>query len=74
MDAKAHQAGDFITYPTNRVVGTIADAGSTRAAVEALLRAGVDREDIDILHGEEDLQRLDPTGANTVSLLSSSEP
>jgi len=63
MDAKGHQPGDFISYPTNRVVGTIADASSTHAAIEALLRAGVDREDIDILHGEGDLHRLDPTGA-----------
>ena len=61
--AKTHHPGDFITYPTNRVVGTIADASSARAAIEALLRAGVDREDIDVLHGEEDLHRLDPTGA-----------
>ena len=56
MDAK------FITYPTNRVVGTIADADSARSAVEALLQAGVDREDIDVLHGKDDLRRLDPSG------------
>ncbi len=62
MDARGHQEGDFISYPTNRVVGTIADARSAHAAIEALLRAGVDREDIDVLHGEGDLHRLDPTG------------
>jgi len=56
--------GDFIRYPTNRVVGTVGDAGRTREAIEALLRAGFARPDIDILHGEEDLQRLDPTGAD----------
>lgn len=58
-----HHPGDFIAYPTNRVVGTIADAPNARAAIEELLRAGVDREDIDILHGEGGLHRLDPSGA-----------
>jgi uncharacterized protein (TIGR02246 family) len=48
---------------TNRVVGTVADAAKSDAAVDALLRAGFDRRDIDILHGEKDLQRLDPSGA-----------
>ena len=63
MDSKTRVAGDFISYPTNRVVGTIADAESARSAIEALIQAGVDREDIDVLHGEEDLHRLDPSGA-----------
>jgi len=63
MDPKAPYAGDFISYPTNRVVGTIADAESARSAIEALMQAGVDREDIDVLHGEEDLRHLDPRGA-----------
>jgi hypothetical protein len=63
MDAKTHDPARFISYPTNRVVGTIADAKSARTAIEALLQAGVDRDDIDVLHGEEDLRRLDPSGA-----------
>ncbi len=46
-----------IAYPTNRVVGTIDDPTQARAAVEALLQAGFSRQDIDILHGEEDLHR-----------------
>lgn len=53
----------FIPYPTNRVVGTIADAGHADAAVTALVEAGFDRQSIDVLRGEEDLRRLDPTGA-----------
>jgi uncharacterized protein (TIGR02246 family) len=53
---------DFIRYPTNRVVGTIGEAAKADAAIEALLRAGFARADIDILHGEEDIHRLDPTG------------
>ena len=63
MDAGTHHAGDFISYPTNRVVGTIADAPSARRAIEALLREGVEREAIDVLHGDDDVHRLDPAGA-----------
>jgi hypothetical protein len=53
---------DFIPYPTNRVVGTIADAKHADGAVKALVQAGFDRHSIDVLHGEKDLSRLDPTG------------
>lgn len=63
MNAASTERHDFIAYPTNRVVGTIADAANARAAYEALLQAGFTREDIDVLHGEEALKRLDPTGA-----------
>ena len=63
MKAVSTDRRDFIPYPTNRVVGTVGDADKARTAVDALLRAGFDRKDIDVLHGEEDLQRLDPTGA-----------
>jgi uncharacterized protein (TIGR02246 family) len=63
MKAVSSDRRHFITYPTNRVVGTVGDAGKARAAIDALLGAGFDRAHIDILHGEEDLRRLDPTGA-----------
>jgi uncharacterized protein (TIGR02246 family) len=63
MKTVSTERRDFIRYPTNRVVGTVADAGKAGAAVDALLRAGFERADIDILHREEDLHRLDPTGA-----------
>jgi uncharacterized protein (TIGR02246 family) len=53
---------DYIGFPTNRVVGTVGDADKARDAIDALLRAGFTRDDIDILHGEDDLHRLDPTG------------
>jgi uncharacterized protein (TIGR02246 family) len=53
---------DFIRYPTNRVVGTVGDAAKAGTVIDALLRAGFSREDIDVLHGEEDLHRLDPEG------------
>ncbi len=54
---------DFISYPTNRVVGTVGDDSRAREAIDALLRAGFEREAIDILHDEKDLKRLDPTGS-----------
>jgi predicted SnoaL-like aldol condensation-catalyzing enzyme len=54
---------DFIPYPIQRVVGTIADEQDARSAIEALLHQGFQRSDIDILKGEEGLQRLDPSGS-----------
>lgn len=56
------KTNDFIAYPTNCVVGTITDAAHTRAAIEELSRAGFAASEIDVLHGEKDLHRLDPTG------------
>ena len=64
MKAASIDRRDFIPYPTNRVVGTIGDAARATAAIDALLAAGFPRETIDILHGEEDLHRLDPTGVH----------
>src|SRR5690349_5881088 len=62
MTTNQHERGDFISYPSERVVGTIADAKSARAAIEMLLREGFQDSDIDILRGEQDVHRLDPTG------------
>ena len=73
MDTKTRHAGDFINYPTNRVVGTIADAQNAQNGIEALIRAGVDREDIDVLHGQEDRIAWIPAEPNTASSLNSSE-
>jgi len=53
---------DFIGYPTNRVVGAVADATKAGDAISALLGAGFHREDIDLLHGEDAVHRLDLTG------------
>ena len=63
MKAANTDRKDYISYPTNRVVGTVADDDKARTAIDALLRAGFALEDIDILHDEKDLKRLDPTGA-----------
>jgi predicted SnoaL-like aldol condensation-catalyzing enzyme len=63
MDSGGNERGDFIPYPTNRVVGTIADPKDARGAIERLLGAGFQTTDIEVLHGEEGLHRLDQTGA-----------
>lgn len=62
METTTQERQDFIPYPTNRVVGTVDDAKTAHAAVSALLQAGFERQEIDILHGDEDIYRLDPTG------------
>jgi hypothetical protein len=63
MNSDVHQPNAFIAYPTNRVVGTLVDPKHAQAAIEALLQVGFARQDIDILHGEEDLHRPDPSGS-----------
>ena len=62
MNAVRSDRNHFIGYPTNRVVGTVADPENAREALEALVRAGFDPRHIDVLHDEEDLHRLDLTG------------
>ena len=63
MHALGTERRNFIAYPTNRVVGTVGDAENAKAAIDALLKAGFNEADIDILHGEQDVERLDPTGS-----------
>jgi hypothetical protein len=62
MAPAEHQANDFISYPVDRVVGTMVDPAQARVAIEALLQSGVDSAHIDILNGESGLHRLDPDG------------
>lgn len=63
MASDVRQPDAYIAYPTNRVVGSIVDPKHAQAPIEALLQVGFARQDIDILHGEEDLHRPAPTGA-----------
>ena len=51
-----------VTYPPNRVVGTLATAAEAQATIQALLRAGFWRDEVSVLHGEQDLQKLDASG------------
>jgi MoaF-like len=63
MASEVHPPDAFIAYPMNRVVGTIVDPKHAQAAIEDLLQAGFARQDVDILHGEEDLHRPNSAGA-----------
>ena len=63
MASDVLQSDAHIAYPTNRVLGSLADTQHAQAAIEALLQVGFARQDIDILQGEEDLHRPDSTGA-----------
>jgi molybdenum cofactor biosynthesis MoaF-like protein len=62
MESTANKGGEFISYPMNRVAGTIDDPTEAHAAIEALREAGYKLEEIDVLCGEEGMRRLDPTG------------
>jgi hypothetical protein len=41
-------AGAFIPYPTNRVAGTISDAKQASLVVDRLVKAGFERDAIDV--------------------------
>jgi uncharacterized protein (TIGR02246 family) len=62
MAALGTDRRNLIAYPTNRVVGTLGDADRAQAAIGALLKAGFNEEDIDVLHGEGDVERLGASG------------
>ena len=57
-----HKDSDLILYPTNKVIGIIDDAGDCKAALNELKAAGFTADEIEVLSGKEDAQRLDPTG------------
>jgi uncharacterized protein (TIGR02246 family) len=63
MNEASTERGESLKYPTNRVVGTVGDANKAQKAIEMLVRAGFLPDDIEILHDEADLRRLDAKGA-----------
>jgi hypothetical protein len=54
--------GEFLEYPTNKVVGVFADWAHARAVIEQLSTAGFTQERIGVLHGPEGAKRLDASG------------
>lgn len=58
MTAEVSERGAFVPYPTNCVVGTIHTAGEAQATIKGLLASGFERDDVDVLHDEGDLLRL----------------
>jgi hypothetical protein len=57
-----YKDSDFILYPTNKVIGIIDDVDDCKAALKDLKDAGFTAAEIEVLSGEEDAHRLDPTG------------
>jgi hypothetical protein len=53
---------DFISYPTNKVVGIIDDPDDAKAALRDLRAAGFTADEIEVLTGEEGAHRIDVTG------------
>ena len=62
MTPESKKHSEFISYPTNRVAGTINDSADAQAAIEELIKAGFNMDEIDVIFGEEGMRRLDPTG------------
>jgi hypothetical protein len=60
-DFKAPAKG-FLTYPKNKVIALLDDTASVRCALTDLVRAGFDKEGIDVLSGPEGAARLDVDG------------
>jgi hypothetical protein len=54
--------GEFLEYPTNRVVGVFADWGHARATIDQLAAGGFTPEQIGALCGPEGAKRLDASG------------
>lgn len=52
----------FVSYPTHRVSGLFNTVKEAEAAVKTLVKAGYEKEDMYILHGEKGIKALDPDG------------
>lgn len=74
MNPSQPQSDDLIPNPPNRVMGAIPDVAKAREAIKELLRQGVEAEDIDLLHGDEGMHRLDPADAELGSCRDSTAP
>jgi hypothetical protein len=57
--AQTQDKEPLVSYPANQVAGTFAEAAPARAAIEALVAAGVEPREVVVLHGEDGLRRLD---------------
>lgn len=57
-----NEGSDFLTYPTNKVIGILSTPEELHAAVTELNNAGFGREQVQLLCGEKGAERLDTTG------------
>ena len=56
------QSGEFLEYPTNKVIGVFADWEHARAAIDRLSAGGFTQAQIGVLYGPEGAKRLDASG------------
>ena len=57
------QSGEFLEYPTNKVIGVFADWDHAKAAIDRLSAGGFTQEQVGVLYGAEGAKRLDASGA-----------
>ena len=55
-------SGEFLDYPTNKVIGVFADWDHARAAIDQFSAGGFTKEQIGVLCGPEGAKRLDASG------------
>jgi hypothetical protein len=53
---------DMLVYPTEKVVAVVDDRGALDGVLSALSEAGVPDGEVEILSGQRDAEKLDPTG------------
>lgn len=58
------QSGEFLEYPTNKIIGVFADWDHARAAIDQLSAGGFTKEQIGVLYGQEGARRLDASGGD----------
>lgn len=57
-----NEGTNFLTYPTNKVIGILSTPEELHAAVSELNNAGFQKEQVQVLCGEKGAERLDTTG------------
>src|SRR4051812_35229883 len=56
------ESGEFLNYPTNRVVGVFKEWTHARAVIDQLSGEGMSSQQIGVLYGPEGAKRLDASG------------
>lgn len=57
-----NEGSEFLTYPTNKVLGIVDTAEDLHGAVTELNNAGFGKDQVQVLCGEKGAERLDTTG------------
>jgi hypothetical protein len=56
------ESGEFLSYPTNRVVGVFREWSQARSVIDELSKEGMGSGQIGVLYGPEGAKRLDASG------------